>query len=108
MPAITGLSPSCSAVLPIRPNPSARSVPRCRGDWPIALRTWVSLSRGNGGLLGRILHDGLLDRGLVGQHLADRLAARLGDVLGTAQVAQSRLGRLQHVDRIRGAERLRE
>src|SRR6185437_11111095 len=96
MPAIAGLSPSCSAVLPILPRPSARSVPRCRGDWPIALLTCVSRT---------LRTHGPLD--LVRQDVRDRLAARLGDVLGAAQVAQRRHGRLQHVDRVRRAERLR-
>src|SRR5207253_5867365 len=88
MPARTGLS-SISLVLPIRPRPSARSVPRWRSDWPIWLRTCVSFSFGNGGHLlgsarvvgGRLLLDG---RNLVRQHLADLLAAGLRDVLRTA------------------------
>src|SRR3954447_2946786 len=109
MPARTGLS-SISLVLPIRPRPSARSVPRWRSDWPIWLRTCVSFSFGNGGhLLGgralRVLVDG---RRLVRQHLADLLAARPGAVLGTAQLAKRLLGRLEHVDRVGRAERLRE
>src|SRR3954466_11461764 len=108
MPARTGLS-SISLVLPIRPRPSARSVPRWRSDWPIWLRTCVSFSFGNGGhLLGRALHLVVDGRDLVRQDLADRLAARRGDVLGTAQLAERLLGGLQHVDRVRRAERLRE
>src|SRR5207244_505607 len=34
----------CSAVLPILPRPSARSVPRWRSLWPIWLRTCVTRS----------------------------------------------------------------
>src|SRR4051794_36170913 len=110
MPARTGLS-SISLVLPMRPSPSARSVPRWRSDWPIWLRTCVSFSFGNGahllgtGLFGTAL---LSDRRLVGQHLADLLAARLGDVLRAPQLPERLLGRLEHVDRIGRAERLRE
>src|SRR5262249_46372916 len=97
MPATAGLSRSCSAVLPIRPSPSARRVPRWRGDSPIALFTCVRRTLGTDGLLG-----------LVRQDVDDRLAARLGDVLGAAQLAQRRLGGLEHVDRVRRPERLRE
>ena len=43
MPASTG-AVVVSLVLPIRPRPSARSVPRWRSDWPIWLRTCVSFS----------------------------------------------------------------
>src|SRR3954462_4013896 len=99
MPARTGLS-SISLVLPIRPRPSARSVPRWRSDWPIWLRTCVSFSFGNGGhlprtarfssaLFGTALVDSALlvgGRRLVGQHLADLLAARLRHVLGAVQL----------------------
>src|SRR5437879_8974392 len=102
MPARTGES-SISLVLPIRPSPSARSVPRWRSVWPIWLRTCVSFSFAIGAhLLG--LHHRLLVR----QNFADLLAARLGDFLGAAQLAERLLCRLQHVDRIRRAERLRE
>src|SRR5262249_45054879 len=97
MPATAGLSRSCSAVLPMRPSPRARRVPRWRGDSPIELLTCVSRTLGT---------DGLLD--LVRQDVDDRLATGLGDVLGAAEVAQRRLGRLEHVDRVRRAERLRQ
>src|SRR5439155_23855454 len=100
MPARTGLS-SISLVFPIRPSPSARSVPRWRSDWPIWLRTWVSLSFAIGGLF-------LDDRLLIGQHFVDLLAARLRDFLRAAQLPERLLGGLQHVDRVRRAERLRE
>src|SRR3954462_11592927 len=104
MPARTGLS-AMSLVLPIRPRPGARSVPRWRADWPIWLRTCVSFSFGNGGhLLGRALHLVVDGRDLVRQDLADLLAARPGDVLGTAQLAKRLLGGLEHVDRVRRAE----
>ena len=43
----------CSAVLPILPSPSARSVPRCRWLWPIWLRTWVILTFGPRSRLAR-------------------------------------------------------
>src|SRR4029078_10847056 len=99
MPASTGES-SISLVLPIRPRPSARSVPRWRSDWPIWLRTCVSFNFGIGAHL--------LGGALVRKHLADRLAARLRDFLRAAQLAERLLCRLQHVDRIGGAERLRE
>src|SRR3954471_16692654 len=98
MPCSTGPS-SISLVLPIRPRPSARSVPRWRSDWLIWLRTCVSFSFA----IGRHLL-----RRLVGKDLGDLLAARLRDFLGTAQLAQCDLGCLQHVDRVRRAERLRE
>src|SRR5579862_8849086 len=100
MPATTGLS-SCSAVLLIFPRPSARSVLRWRGDWPMELRICVSFSFAIAGHL-----PGLL--GLEGQHIGDRLAARLGNVLRAAQLPQGGLGRLQHVDQLCRAERLRE
>src|SRR4051812_26692931 len=110
MPASTGLS-SISLVFPIRPRPSARSVPRWRSDWPIWLRTCVSFSFGNGGhLLGTALFRGALlvgGRHLIRQHLADLLAARPRHVLGAAQLPERLLGGLQHVDRVRRAERLR-
>src|ERR1700749_3522760 len=98
MPARTGLS-SISLDLPIRPRPSARSVPRWRSDWPIWLRTCVSFT------FATRVH---LLGSPVRQDLADLLAARLRDFLGTAQLAQRGLGLLQYVDRVRGAERLRE
>src|SRR3981189_2771740 len=100
MPARTGES-SISLVLPIRPRPSARSVPRWRSDWPIWLRTWVSLSFA---IRRLFLHDRLFVR----EHLVDLLAARLGDFLRAAQLAERLLRCLQHVDRVRRAERLRE
>src|SRR5581483_3208581 len=100
MPARTGLS-SISFVEPIFPRPSARRVPRWRSDWPIWLRTCVSFSFA----IGR---RHLLRGRLVRQHLADLLTARLRDFLGAAQLPQSDLGSLQHVDRVRRAERLRE
>src|SRR6476661_9691003 len=103
MPESTGLS-VCSAVLPIRPRPSARNVPRWRWVWPIALRTCVSFTFAtwchllghalglNGGRNVRLDDLGLaLDHGSVRQHVANRLAAGLRDVLGPAQLAQSRL-----------------
>src|SRR5437868_2424101 len=100
MPARTGPS-SISFVLPILPSPSARSVPRWRSDWPIPLRTCVSFNFAiRRHLLGYC--------SLVGQHLADLLAARLRDLLGPAQLLERHLGGLQHVDRVRRAERLRE
>src|SRR5436190_10196603 len=40
MPSSTAVC-SCSAVRPILPRPSARSVPRWRSLWPIWLRTCV-------------------------------------------------------------------
>src|SRR3954470_10987036 len=100
MPARTGLS-SISFVEPIFPSPSARSVPRWRWDWPIWLLICVSLSLGiRAHLLG--------DHGPERQDLADPLATRLRDFLGAAQLLQRDLGRLQHVDRVRRPERLRE
>src|SRR5438309_246641 len=100
MPARTGES-SISLVLPIRPRPRARSVPRWRSDWPIWLRTWVSLSFA----IGRLFRFGGL---LVRQYLVNLLAARLRDFLRTPKLPERLLGRLQHVDRVRRAERLRE
>src|SRR3982750_2995018 len=100
MPARTGES-SISFVLPILLRPRARSVPRWRWVWPIWLRTCVSF---NFATLGHLLRD----LRPVREHLADRLAARLRDFLGAAQVLQRLLGGLQHVDRVRRAERLRE
>ncbi len=99
MPASTGDS-SCSALLPMRPSPSARRVPRWRWDCPIALRVWRQPQPRH--RLGHLL-------GLPRQHLADALAARLGDVLGPTQVAAApRPAAFSHVDRIGRAERLRE
>src|SRR5690348_8913383 len=100
MPFRTGDS-SMTFDLPILPRPSARSVPRWRCDWLISLRTCVTLSFGN---CLRLLHG----RRFVRQHLADLLAARLGDFLRAAQLAERLLRSLQHVDRVRRAERLRE
>src|SRR5579884_873842 len=103
MPCTTGLS-SCSAVRPILPSPSARSVPRWRCDWPIWLRTCVSRSLA---IRAHLLRLGLRRRA-VRQHLVDRLAARLRDLFGPPELAQRLLCRLEHVDRVRRAERLRE
>src|SRR5690348_1909649 len=111
MPVRTGPS-SCSTVRPILPRPSARSVPRCRWLWPISLRTCVIRTFAILGLLwlrrlgGRLLF-GLLGS-LVRQHLADREAARLGDLLRPAQPLEAVHGRLRHVDRVGRAEALRE
>src|SRR5439155_1580633 len=44
---------------PIRPSPSARSVPRCRWEWPIWERICVILSFVTGRLLGRSRLRGL-------------------------------------------------
>src|SRR6266576_3431964 len=117
MPASTGES-SISLVFPIRPRPSARSVPRWRSDWPIWLRTCVSLSfatrlhlHGAAWLRRPSRLRGCFDRLrrlLVREHFVDLLAARLRDFLRTAQLAERLLGCLQHVDRVRRAERLRE
>src|SRR5437763_14350307 len=99
MPCSTGLS-SISLVFPIRPRPSARSVPRWRCDWLIWLRTCVSFSFA---ILGHLL------RGRpVREHFVDLLAARLRDLFGAAQLAEGGFGRLQHVDRVRRAEGLGE
>src|SRR3954470_4223724 len=98
MPARTGLS-SISFVLPIRPRPSARSVPRWRSDWPIWLRTCVSFTFATRRHLPSRL--GFLDRlrrPLVREHFVDLLAARLGDFLRAAQLAECLFGCLQHVD----------
>src|SRR5690348_18454695 len=97
MPASTGLS-SISFVLPIFPSPSARSVPRWRSDWPMPLRTCVSFTFA--------IRDHLL--GPVGKHFRGLLAARLRHFLRAAQLPERDLGRLQHVDRVGGAKRLRE
>src|SRR5262249_28631214 len=43
IPASCGLS-VCSTLWPILRRPSARSVPRCRSDWPILLCVWVILT----------------------------------------------------------------
>src|SRR5437879_9617711 len=102
MPARTGEA-SISLVFPIRPRPNARSVPRWRSDWPIWLRTCVSFSFAiRRHLLG--YHGGPL----VWEHFVDLLAARLRDFLRAAQLPERLLGGLQHVDRVRRAERLRE
>src|SRR6478736_2384265 len=103
MPASTGES-SISLVLPIRPRPSARSVPRWRSDWPIWLRTCVSFNFDTRAHLLGLRNLGLLVR----EDLADLLATGLGDFLGAPQLAKRLLRRLQHVDRVRGAERLRQ
>ena len=120
-------SSSCSRVLPIRPSPSARSVPRWRGDWPIALPVWVSLSFG----IARSLASGsaarpprparLQPRPRPRPRLLDR-PRRLGSgstsridlpraratSSGRRRSRSAGLGGLQHVDRVRRAERLRE
>src|SRR5689334_16267597 len=109
MPARTGPS-SCSTVLPILPRPSARSVPRCRSDWPIWLRVCVIRTFATARLLllrGALrLLVGL--RVLVRQHLADAEAADPRHVFGPAQAPEPVHRRLRHVDRIRRAEALRE
>src|SRR3954465_15272100 len=117
MPVRTGPS-SCSTVFPILPRPSARRVPRWRSLWPIWLRTYVIRTFAILCLLRclRFLRGGsrclcLLVRRLgrlVGQHLADREAAHLGDLLGTAQPFQPVDRGLRHVDRIRRSEALGE
>ena len=105
MPAITGLS-SCSRVLPIRPSPSARkraAVARALPDRASDLsdpKPWQGVSSER----PLLFLDGCLPR----KHVAHGHAASLRDVLGAPQSAQRLLGRLQHVDRVRGAERLRE
>src|SRR6266487_3498089 len=96
MPASAGFS-SCSTVRPILPRPRARSVPRCCGDWPMALRVCVI----------RTFATCFLWR-LVGQDFGHGLPADLRDVLGAAQPPQAVHRRLGHVDRIRRAEALRE
>src|SRR6266513_314026 len=118
MPAKTGPS-SCSAVRPILPSPSARSVPRCRWLWPIALRVCLILTfatlcllwfllgfrcRSFGHRFWRLFLWLLADR----QDLADGQAARGGDLFGPAQALQAVDRRLQHVDRVRRAEALGE
>src|SRR5262252_8313685 len=100
MPLSTGDS-SITFDLPILPRPNARRVPRWRCDWLISLRTCVTLSFGN---CLRLLRG----RCLVRQHLADLLAARLRDFLRAPQLAKRLLRSLQHVDRVRRAERLGE
>src|SRR3954463_13457834 len=97
MPAKTGPS-SCSAVLPILPRPRARSVPRCFSDWPIWLRTWVTLTFAIFCPL----------RSPVGEHFLDGQAARPRDLVGTAEPLQPVDGCLGHVDRVRRAEALRK
>ena len=109
MPESTGLS-VCSAVLPILPRPSARKraavalrlADRATNLRQLHFRHLVATSSVSSRLRRR------LDARVARQHVADRLAARPRNVLGPAQLAQSRLGRLQHVDRVRRAERLRE
>src|SRR5206468_3703556 len=109
IPASTGVS-SCSAVRPILPRPSARSVPRWRSLWPIWLRTCVTLTFATGLLLGRGRRGDchrlglglrlLAVRGRERQDVAHRLAARPRDVLGAAQAAERVDGGLEHVDRV--------
>src|SRR3954462_4536062 len=97
MPAKTGPS-SCSAVLPILPRPRARSVPRCFSDWPIWLRTWVTLTFAIFFPL----------RSPVREHFLDGQAAHFRDLVGTAEPLQPVDGCLGHVDRVRRAETLRK
>src|ERR1700722_8442422 len=123
MPAITGLE-SCSRDLPIRPRPRGGGGPRWRGDCPIAVPVWVSLSLAIVIRLSvRLEHAGFLARdgdrsesrgrrlglGLEGlgerEHVANRLSACERDLFGPAQVTEGLLGRLEHVDRVGGAER---
>src|SRR5262249_41578007 len=118
IPASCGLS-WCSAERPILPRPSARSVPRCLWLWPIWLRVCVTrifviarlfLGRRRVLLLCLRRLDFLFDRRLRRhrQHLRDRQTADLRDLLGPAQPLEPVDGRLQHVDRVRGAEALRQ
>src|SRR5512146_1538127 len=100
MPATTGPA-SCSTVFPILPSPSARSVPRCFWLWPISLRICVILSFAITRLFGRFGR-------LVGQDLGDGQAAHLRDLLRPAEALEPVDRRLGHVDRVRGAEALRE
>src|SRR5919108_1097674 len=103
------------------PRPRARSVPRLRSVWPIWLRTWVMRSflfaivrllrrrdRSDGLLGRRLLLRGL--RLLLGerQDVGDRLPARLRHLLRAAEALESLDGGLEHVDRVRRAEALRE
>src|SRR3954454_6272638 len=102
MPARTGVS-SCSTVWPILRRPSARSVPRCLCVSPMTLRVWVIRTFA----ILRLLRHGLL-RSLVGQHLRDREAAHLRHLVGAAEGLEAVDRRLRYVDRVRGAEALRE
>src|SRR5919109_43289 len=120
IPATSGVS-GRSTVRPILPRPRARSVPRLRSVWPIWLRTWVMRSflfaivrllrrrdRSDGLLGRRLLLRGL--RLLLGerQDVGDRLPARLRHLLRAAEALESLDGGLEHVDRVRRAEALRE
>src|SRR5437764_583757 len=97
MPASTGPS-SCSAVRPILPSPSARSVPRCFWVSPIWLRVWVT----------RTFAIALFCRCLVGEDLRDRQAAHLRHLVRSAKALEAVHGRLRHVDRVRRAKALGE
>ncbi len=110
----------------------------CRSDWPIVLRTWVIFSEltphsprrprvgfgfrrlararhrlvlrfGLGSLLGQRLFLSCQRRRAGDRdHLGDRLAPQLGDVLGAHEPAEPLDRRTRHVDRSRRAEALRE
>src|SRR6266850_1987741 len=106
MPLRTGES-SISFVLPIRPRPSARSVPRWRSDWPIWLRTCVSFSFATRGHLLSFFFFDRLHGLLVREHVVDaaelehRAHAAAGDHAGTGR------GRAkQHACSVETAERL--
>src|ERR687887_832814 len=106
IPASCGLS-ACSAVRPILPRPSARRVPRCLALWPIELRVWVIRSFAISGCFLRrfgFLRDLRPHR----QNLLDRQAARLGDLVRAAEALEAVDRRLEHVDRVRRAETLRQ
>src|SRR3954463_3378766 len=110
IPSVCGVS-SRSTVRPIRPSPSARSVPRCFCDWPIWLRVCVIFSfaiLGNGWrclLCGNSLALLSLSRE---QDFVDRLAAHPRDVLRAAQALEPVDRRLEQVDRIRVPQALGE
>src|SRR3954465_3524132 len=102
----------------MRPSPSARSVPRWRKLCPISLRTCVIFTLGtrrsllrsrsrSGGSLGS-LGSLLRGRPLPREHVVDREPARLRDVLRAAQLLERVDRGTGHVDRVRGAEALRE
>src|SRR6187549_3361097 len=111
MPRISGRSGSVF-VLPIRPRPSARRVPRCLGLVPIDDLTWVTVmvasamrcSRGGGGLLALVVG---VEQTL--RHEFGRVeAATLGDLVGALQRLQAGDGGASDVDVVGRAERLAE
>ena len=102
----------CSALLPIRPSPSERSVPRCFCVCPMTLRVWVTdrahagaSSAGASGVSAGAAAAGCPAAARPSRPARIRSTCRATrDVLRAAQALQAVDRRLRHVDRVRRAE----